>query len=138
MKYMSLFNFASPFDGLDFFNFDKVENTTSTVINAISDAIEAFTPWYKNSENLEFELEKNGNDEVYTLILHVSPKAKKSDFNIDFDEETSILKIIYIYKIDNDSEVRLTIRRSVPQDAMIDTLSATVVNGVLTVFCKKK
>lgn len=72
----------------------------------------------------------------YVLVLNVPETLTSSDVNVEFDDDTNALTVEYEYKTDH-TTYSMSMSETLPEDADVDTLSATVTNGVFTVVVDK-
>lgn len=85
--------------------------------------------------NNEFELEVpvSGSNPVYVLTIKVPQSVTNKDIDIEYDADCREISISYETKISENSTSAMSLIKTLPYDAISDTLSAVVVNGVLTV-----
>lgn len=85
-----------------------------------------------NNINSTF-VEEDGN---YVYSLNVPTELTSADVNVEYDDETKSVTVEIEHKHGNTS-YKMTIYETLPSDANIDTMSATVVNGVFTIVVEK-
>lgn len=85
-----------------------------------------------NNINSTF-VEENGN---YVYSLNVPTELTSADVNVEYDDETKSVTVEIEHKHGNTS-YKMTTYETLPSDANIDTMSATVVNGVFTIVVEK-
>lgn len=85
-----------------------------------------------NNINSTF-VEEDGN---YVYSLNVPTELTSADVNVEYDDETKSVTVEIEHKHGNTS-YKMTTYETLPADANIDTMSATVVNGVFTIVVEK-
>lgn len=85
-----------------------------------------------NNINSTF-VEEDGN---YVYSLNVPTELTSADVNVEYDDETKSVTVEIEHKHGNTS-YKMTTYETLPSDANIDTMSATVVNGVFTIVVEK-
>lgn len=85
-----------------------------------------------NNINSTF-VEEDGN---YVYSLNVPTELTSADVNVEYDDETKSVTVEIEHKHGNTS-YKMTTYEILPSDANIDTMSATVVNGVFTIVVEK-
>lgn len=85
-----------------------------------------------NNINSTF-VEEDGN---YVYSLNVPTELTSADVNVEYDDETKSVTVEIEHKHGNTS-YKMTTYETLPVDANIDTMSATVVNGVFTIVVEK-
>lgn len=85
-----------------------------------------------NNINSTF-VEEDGN---YVYSLNVPTELTSADVNVEYDDETKSVTVEIEHKHGNAS-YKMTTYETLPSDANIDTMSATVVNGVFTIVVEK-
>lgn len=75
-----------------------------------------------------FELEDN----TYVMVLNVPEATTGNDIDVEYDEETNTLSVKYSFE-NSRMSFSNTVVETLPSNADVDTLTARVVNGVLTV-----
>lgn len=78
--------------------------------------------------NSAFELEDN----TYVMVLNVPEATTGNDIDVEYDEETNTLSVKYSFE-NSRMSFSNTVVETLPSNADVDTLTARVVNGVLTV-----
>jgi HSP20 family molecular chaperone IbpA len=78
--------------------------------------------------NSAFELEDN----TYVMVLNVPEATTGNDIDVEYDEETNTISVKYSFENGRVSFSN-TVVETLPSNADVDTLTARVVNGVLTV-----
>ena len=78
--------------------------------------------------NSAFELEDN----TYVMVLNVPEATTGNDIDVEYDEETNTLSVKYSFENGRVSFSN-TVVETLPSNADVDTLTARVVSGVLTV-----
>ena len=78
--------------------------------------------------------EEEGNS--YVMVLNVPEKLTSSDVNVEYDDETNTVTVETNYE--RGSVVySMKATETLPADADVDTMAATVVNGVFTLVVDK-
>ena len=72
----------------------------------------------------------------YVMTLNVPEGLKSSDVNVEYDDETNTVTVETIYKKGSVAYSMKAIE-TLPADADVDTMAATVVNGVFTLVVDK-
>ena len=85
-----------------------------------------------NNINSTF-VEEDGN---YVYTLNVPTELTSADVNVEYDDETKSVTVEIEHKHGNAS-YKMTTYETLPSDANIDTMTATVVNGVFTIVVEK-
>lgn len=72
----------------------------------------------------------------YLLTLNVPDAVKGENVNVEYDEDENTLTVETTYETKNSTFIR-RVTETLPLDANVETLSARVDNGVLTVLVDK-
>ena len=91
-----------------------------------------FHPLTESNNDFELEYPVNGKP-TYVLVMNVPQSVTNKDVDIEYDEDENIISISYSAKLGEDSIIDMDLEKSLPVDSNPETLSAVVVNGVLTV-----
>ena len=84
--------------------------------------------------NNEFELEYPVNGKpTYVLVMNVPQSVTNKKVDIEYDEAKNRISISYSAKLGEASTTSMALEKPLPVDSNPETLSAVVVNGVLTV-----
>lgn len=78
--------------------------------------------------NSAFERE----DDTYVMVLNVPSQTTGNDVEVEYDEDTNVLSVHYSFE-NGSLSLSNTVSETLPEDADVDTITARVVNGVLTV-----
>lgn len=99
-------------------------------INMLKDAFLSVT---ESGNEFELEVPVSGGNPTYVLTIKVPQSITNRDIDIEYDEDRREISISYKARLSKDSTSAMGLRKPLPYDANSDTLSALVVNGVLTV-----
>lgn len=91
-----------------------------------------FLPLTESNNEFELEYPMNGKP-TYVLVMIVPQSVTNKNVDIEYDEAKNIIGISYSVKLGEDSTTSMALEKSLPVDSNPETLSAVVVNGVLTV-----
>ena len=72
----------------------------------------------------------------YVMTLNVPEGLKSSDVNVEYDDETNTVTVETSYKRGSVA-YSMKATETLPADADVDTMAATVVNGVFTLVVDK-
>lgn len=72
----------------------------------------------------------------YVMVINVPETLTSSDVNVEYDDETNSVSVETHYKRGN-LTYGMTVVETLPEDADVDTLAATVTNGVFTIVVDK-
>jgi HSP20 family molecular chaperone IbpA len=72
----------------------------------------------------------------YVMVINVPETLTSSDVNVEYDDETNSVSVETQYKRGN-LTYGMTVVETLPEDADVDTLAATVTNGVFTIVVDK-
>ena len=85
---------------------------------------------FVNQLNFNSAFEREG--DTYVMVLNVPENATGNDVDVEYDEDTNVLSVRYAYESKH-LNLSNTVSETLPEDADVETLTARVVNGVLTV-----
>jgi HSP20 family molecular chaperone IbpA len=84
--------------------------------------------------NLNSKFEDEGDS--YVMVINVPETLTSSDINVEYDDETNNVTIETKYKRGNFNYC-MSLIETLPDNADVDTLAATVTNGVFTIVVDK-
>jgi HSP20 family molecular chaperone IbpA len=84
--------------------------------------------------NLNSKFEEEGDN--YVFVLNVPNGTTSADINVEYDDETNMVTVEMTRKGGTFSS-KMSFGEMLPCDADIDTMKATVVNGVFTIVVDK-
>lgn len=84
--------------------------------------------------NLNSKFEEEGDN--YVFVLNVPNGTTSADINVEYDDETNMVTVEMTRKSGSFSS-KMSFGEMLPSDADIDTMKATVVNGVFTIVVDK-
>lgn len=93
---------------------------------------EMFLPLTESNHKFELEYPVNGKP-TYVLVLKVPQSVTNKNIDIEYDEAKNTIGISYSAKLGEASTTSMALEKPLPVDSNPETLSAVVVNGVLTV-----
>ena len=106
--------------------FNAFGRKTRALVDGISDVVDFCHP-----DTIGFD---DKGDDGYEMKLEVNSKATKGNVSIDIENDTMYVKYNYSEgNMTTKNEISLTL----PDDLDIDTMTAKVSNGVLTISAKK-
>lgn len=118
------------------FNFKPLYSSILENKKEFEDALnlvkEMFLPLTESNNKFELETPVNGKP-TYVLVMNVPQSVTNRNVDIEYDEAKNIISISYSAKLVEDSTTSMALTKPLPADSNPETLSAVVVNGVLTV-----
>lgn len=102
----------------------RIAESTNGLCKAYSDVM----------NNLNSKFEEDGDN--YVFVLNVPNGTTSADINVEYDDETNMVTVEVSRKSGNFSS-KMSFSETLPYDADIDTMKATVVNGVFTIVVDK-
>lgn len=118
------------------FNFKSLYSSILEDRKEFEDALnlvkEMFLPLTESNNKFELEYPVNGKP-TYVLVLNVPQSVTNKNIDIEYDEAKNTIGISYSAKLGEDSTTSMALEKSLPVDSNPETLSAVVVNSVLTV-----
>lgn len=118
------------------FNFKSLYSSILENSKEFEDALnlvkEMFLPLTESNNEFELEDPVCGKP-TYVLVLKVPQSVTNKNVDIEYDEEKNTIGISYSVKLGEDSSTSVALEKPLPVDSNPETLSAVVVNGVLTV-----
>ena len=118
------------------FNFKSLYSSILEDRKEFEDALnlvkEMFLPLTESNNKFELEYPVNGKP-TYVLVLNVPQSVTNKNIDIEYDESKNTIGISYSAKLGEDSTTSMALEKSLPVDSNPETLSAVVINGVLTV-----
>lgn len=102
----------------------RIAESTNGLCKAYSDVM----------NNLNSKFEEDGDN--YVFVLNVPNGTTSADINVEYDDETNMVTVEVSRKSGNFSS-KMSFSETLPCDADIDTMKATVVNGVFTIVVDK-
>ena len=118
------------------FNFKSLYSSILENSKEFEDALnvvkEIFLPLTESNNKFELEYPVNGKP-TYVLVLNVPQSVTNKNIDIEYDEAKNTIGISYSAKLGEDSTTSMALEKSLPVDSNPETLSAVVVNSVLTV-----
>ena len=118
------------------FNFKSLYSSILENRKEFEDALnlvkEMFLPLTESNNKFELEYPVNGKP-TYVLVLNVPQSVTNKNIDIEYDEAKNTIGISYSAKLGEASTTSMALEKPLPVDSNPETLSAVVVNGVLTV-----
>lgn len=118
------------------FNFESLFSSISENSKEFEDALnlvkDMFLPFTESNNEFELEDPVNGRP-TYVLVMNVPQSVTNKNIDIEYDEAKNIIGISYSVKLGEESRTSMALKKPLPVDSNPETLSAVVVNGVLTV-----
>lgn len=104
--------------------------------NRLYERVNNFASTYSTvMSNLDSSFEEEGDSYVY--VMNVPNSLTNDNINVEYDDETNSVKIEVTHSVGN-SNYSMTVVEMLPTDADVDTMAATVTNGVFTIVVDKK
>ena len=118
------------------FNFKSLYSSILEDRKEFEDALnlvkEIFLPLTESNNQFELEYPVNGKP-TYVLVLNVPQSVTNKNIDIEYDEAKNTIGISYSAKLGEASTTSMALEKPLPVDSNPETLSAVVVNSVLTV-----
>lgn len=118
------------------FNFKSLYSSILENRKEFEDALnlvkEMFLPLTESNNKFELETPVNGKP-TYVLVLNVPQSVTNKNIDIEYDEAKNTIGISYSAKLGEDSTTSMALEKPLPVDSNPESLSAVVINGVLTV-----